>query len=139
MGTGNVAPSGNVDAANNKPVPNGAVAEDTELAPAPDVEKPPARLVLDAEPASMLDGKVHIGIAVGLRTGDKPSALVVSDVLSITAGSPIYLTKPLTLELDKIRAYLAKKDKTANENLDKNEKLKAFLKNTEVAINSLYF
>jgi hypothetical protein len=123
---------------NGAVVANGAAAADEELALAPE-EKPATRLVLDAEPPSMLDGKVHIGIAVGLKTGDKPSALVVSDVLGITAGSPIYLTKPLKIELDKIRKYLKKKAEKANEDLDKNEKLRAFLANTEVAINSLYF
>jgi hypothetical protein len=100
----------------------------------------PARLVLEAEPPSMLDGKVHVGIAVGLRTGDKPSALVIPDVLGIADGSaPVYLAKPLTLELNKIRNYLEKKDPGSKAKLDANPKLGRFLANTDVAINSLYF
>ena len=34
----------------------------------------PAKLQLKAEPPTMLDGKVHVGVAIGLSTDDKPSA-----------------------------------------------------------------
>jgi hypothetical protein len=99
-----------------------------------------APIVLEAEPASMLDGKVHIGIAVGLKTGDKPSALVVPDVLGVVGGtSPVYLTKPLKLKLEKIQAYLKAKAGEETTTLQQDPKLQRFLTNTEVAINSLYF
>jgi hypothetical protein len=102
----------------------------------------PAQLVLAAEPKTMLDGKLHVGFAVGLKTGDDPSALVVPDVAAAVDGtSPVYLTKPLTLNLDKILAYLSKKDgELAKDKLEKKyPALAKFLESTTVAIDSFYY
>jgi hypothetical protein len=123
------------------PDPTGADALATASDPVEETAAAAAvRLVLAAEPPSMLDGKVHIGIAVGLRTGEKPSALVVPDVLGVADGSaPVYLAKPLKLKLKRIQKYLEAKAPAEKKGLDDNPKLKRFLTNTDVAINSLYF
>ena len=100
----------------------------------------PARLQLAAEPPSMLDGNVHVGVAVGLRTGDRPSALVVPDVTGVTSGtSPVYLAKPLKIELDNIVNYLDKKSPGTKQTLKDNPTLKGFLTNTSVSIDSFYY
>jgi hypothetical protein len=101
----------------------------------------PAQLQLKAEPPTMLDGKVHVGVAIGLRTGDRPSALVVPDVLGVGKGeSPVYLAKPLKIELEKILDYLNKKQDGIKDQLKgENSPVKNFLKNTSVAIDSFYF
>lgn len=101
----------------------------------------PAQLQLKAEPPTMLDGNVHVGVAIGLRTGDRPSALVVPDVLGVGKGeSPVYLAKPLKIELDNILEYLNKKQPGIKDQLKgDNSPVKNFLANTSVAIDSFYY
>jgi len=101
----------------------------------------PAQLQLKAEPPTMLDGNVHVGVAIGLRTGDRPSALVVPDVLGVGKGeSPVYLAKPLKIELDNILEYLNKKQPGIKDQLKgENSPVKNFLANTSVAIDSFYY
>jgi len=104
-----------------------------------DLPAVPAKLQLKAEPPTMLDGKVHVGVAIGLTTAGRPSALVVPDVKGITDGtSPVYLAKPLKIELDKILEYLESQQQGIKETL-KGTPLKNFLQNTSVAIDSFYF
>lgn len=124
--------------ADPKKAPKKAEAEAAEAATLPATA--PARLQLEAEPPTMLDGKVHVGVAVGLRTGDRPSALVVPDVTGVTSGtSPVYLAKPLKIELNKIVAYLDKKSPGTKQTLEDNQTLKGFLTNTSVSIDSFYY
>jgi hypothetical protein len=102
-------------------------------------EAAPGRLVLTSEPPSMLDGKAHAGLAIGLETSGKPSALVLPDISGMISGTqPIYLAKPLKLELENIVAYLKAKSPEAAGAIEKNEMLKSFLKNTAVEVKSFY-
>jgi len=100
----------------------------------------PAKLQLKAEPPTMLDGKVHVGVAIGLSTEDKPSALVVPDVTGVGKGtSPVYLAKPLKIHLEKILDYIEKKGPGTKKAIEDNQQLKGFLTNTSVAIDSFYY
>ena len=100
----------------------------------------PARLQLTAEPPTMLDGNVHVGVAIGLTTSGKPSALVVPDVAGVGKGTaPVYLTKPLRIELENILNYLESKAPGTKKTLQENKALSGFLKNTSVSIDSFYY
>lgn len=103
----------------------------------------PARLQLASEPPVIFNGAVHVGVAIGLSTAGKPSALVVPDVTRVGDGTepaPVYLAKPLELELDNILAYLDTKSRGIKKTItESNPKLAAFLKNTSVSIDSFYY
>jgi hypothetical protein len=100
----------------------------------------PARLQLAAEPSTILDGKVHVGFAVGLTSDGKASAVVVPDVTGVIAGTaPVYLAKPVKLKLEKLYAYLDKKADGATKSLKDNPALTGFLNATSVSVDSLYY
>src|SRR5271169_5473717 len=103
----------------------------------------PARLQLAAEPPAMLNGEAHVGVAIGLSTDNKPSALVVPDVTAVGEGvapEPVYLAKPLKLYLDNILDYLESTNPgTKKQITESNPKLAGFLKNTSVSIDSFYY
>jgi len=107
-----------------------------------ELEVVPARLQLAAEPSTILDGKVHVGFALGLTSGGKASAVVSPDVTGVTAGTaPVYLAKPIKLELSKLLKYLEKKSggAEAKATLEGNPKLANFLRATSVSVDSLYY
>ncbi len=100
----------------------------------------PAQLVLSAEPKTMLDGNLHVGFAVGLKTNDNPSALVLPDVAAAVAGTaPVYLAKPLRIEFKKILTYLDAKQPGTAAKINDMKALKGFIQNTAVAFDSFYY
>jgi hypothetical protein len=58
----------------------------------------------------MIDGKDHVGIAVAVTSSGQTSVLMIPDVAAVKDGdSPVYITKPIRLELTKLQAFLASK------------------------------
>jgi hypothetical protein len=103
-------------------------------------ERVVGRLVLANEPPSMLDGKAHVGLAIGLSTDNNPSALILPDISGLVEGTqPVFLAKPLKLNLIKIKDYLKAKSPESAKAMDGNKALEGFLTNTAVEVNSFYF
>jgi hypothetical protein len=62
---------------------------------------------------NMTDGKVHAGVAIDVKSGGGKSTLMIPDVTKVSTGdSPVYLTKPIVLELAKLSAFLTAKKVT---------------------------
>ena len=92
----------------------------------------------------MLNGEVHVGLVIGLSTHQRPSALVIPDIQGAIDGtSPVYLAKPLSLELGDLANFIQKKTstdlKTVGAEGGKPGPLERFLKNTSVSVNAFYF
>lgn len=93
---------------------------------------PAVNVISGAE--SLLGSKTHVGIAVRVKSSGGPSVLMIPDVKEVkSGGSPVYITKPITLELAKLRAFLEKKEVTLPEPLDN------LLQDASVACNAFYY
>ena len=75
---------------------------------------PATTLQIKSESESdMLDGKAHVGLAIGLTSHQGPSALVIPDIQGVKEGmSPVYLAKPLSLRLESLAKYVKNKTGT---------------------------
>lgn len=83
---------------------------------------------------SFLDTKTHVGISVRVKSSGGPSVLMIPDVKEVkSGGSPVYITKPITLELAKLEAFLEKKEVTLP------PPLANLLKDASVACNAFYY
>src|SRR6266481_6174936 len=93
----------------------------------------------------MLNGEVHVGLAIGLISNQRPTALVIPDIPGVKEGtSPVYLAKPLSLELKNLANFIQKKTKTdltkvGTEGGKTTGPLGKFLTNTSVSVNAFYF
>jgi hypothetical protein len=122
------------------PKPRDATAKDKELkggeasGDEPRISLPVPAVNVTSGSEALLDGGTHVGIAVRVRSSGGPSVLMVPDFEGVKAGtSPVYITRPISLELDKLRKVLEKKGVTLPEPLDK------LLKDTRVACNAFYY
>jgi hypothetical protein len=83
---------------------------------------------------SLLGPETHVGIAVRVKSSGGPSVLVIPDVEGAKTGAyPVYITKPITLELKKLTDFLAKKNIKLPSELDN------LLKDSSVACNAFYY
>ena len=93
---------------------------------------PAVNVISGAE--SLLGPETHVGIAVRVKSSGGPSVLVIPDVEGVKTGEyPVYITKPITLELAKLRAFLEKKDIKLPSEIDR------LLKDSSVACNAFYY
>jgi hypothetical protein len=81
--------------------------------------------------SGMLDGNSHVSVAVRLKADDKPSALVIPDI-SKDKDRPVYLTKPITLDGEKFKAFLEKK-------ITLPDRIGKLLKNIAISCNAFYY
>jgi hypothetical protein len=82
----------------------------------------------------MMDGKSHTGIAVAVTSSGQTSVLMIPDVAAVKEGNgPVYITKPIKLELAKLNAFLGKKD------IKLPEEVQNLLKDTSVSCDAFYF
>jgi hypothetical protein len=83
---------------------------------------------------TLLDSKNHIGIAVRVKSAGGPSVLVIPDVAGVKEGTnPVYITRPLKLELANLQAFLTAKG------VDLPDSIKRLLNDASVACNAFYF
>ena len=93
---------------------------------------PAVNVISGAE--SLLGTETHVGIAVRVKSSGGPSVLMIPDVKGAKTGAyPVYITKPITLELSKLQAFLEKKKVILP------EPLANLLKDTSVACNAFYY
>jgi hypothetical protein len=93
---------------------------------------PAVNVISGAE--SLLGTETHVGIAVRVKSSGGPSVLVIPDVNGAKTGAyPVYITKPITLELEKLQTFLKNKGVTLPEALSN------LLKDTSIACNAFYF
>jgi hypothetical protein len=93
---------------------------------------PPVNVLSGAE--SLLGTETHVGIAIRVKSSGGPSTLVIPDVKGAKTGAfPVYITKPIRLELAKLQQFLKNKGVTLPEELNN------LLKDTSVACNAFYY
>jgi|RhiMetdeSRZDD1v2_1073273.scaffolds.fasta_scaffold34414_3 hypothetical protein len=101
-------------------------------APLESLPVPTVDVISGAE--SLLGTETHVGITVRVKSSGGPSVLVIPDVKGAKTGAfPVYITKPITLELAKLQKFLA------NKNVELPKELSDLLKDTSVACNAFYF
>ena len=81
----------------------------------------------------MLDGEKHFGIAVNMESGGKPSTLMIPDVTKVSEGAPVFITKPVVLELEKFKTFLQ------NKKIELPEPIAELLTDTSIGCNAFYF
>lgn len=118
--------------------PDAAAAPDaTKPAPAPDgsplpsLPMPPVDVLSGAE--SLADSATHYGISVRVKSSGGPSVLMIPDVKGVRSGAfPVYITRPISLELKKLEAFLSRKAPLPQE-------ISGLLKDSSVSCNALYY
>ena len=101
-------------------------------APLESLPVPTVDVISGAE--SLLGTETHVGITVRVKSSGGPSVLVIPDVKGAKTGAfPVFITKPITLELAKLQKFLA------NKNVELPKELSDLLKDTSVACNAFYF
>jgi hypothetical protein len=93
---------------------------------------PPVNVLSGAE--SLLGTETHVGIAIRVRSSGGPSVLVIPDVKGAKTGAfPVYITKPIRLELEKLKTFLNRKEVSLPPEVDE------LLKDTSVACDAFYY
>ncbi len=83
---------------------------------------------------SLLGTETHVGIAVRVKSSGGPSVLMIPDVEGAKTGAhPVYITKPIALDLDKLKKFLEKKK------VHLPGPLGDLLKDSSVACNAFYY
>lgn len=101
-------------------------------APAASVVYPGGNVMSGAD--ALADGKAHVGVAIAVSSGMQDSVLMIPDVGAVKDGkSPIYITRPITLKLEKLTKFLENKKITLPKELND------LLKDTTVACDAFYF
>lgn len=83
----------------------------------------------DGKP-KFLDGNPHYGVAVVLTSGSGESTLMMPDV---TAKEPVYVTRPIVLELVKLKAFLTAKGIALPDAVGR------LLKNAKISCDAFYY
>jgi hypothetical protein len=101
-------------------------------APQESLPVPAVNVISGAE--SLLGTETHVGIAVRIKSSGGPSVLVIPDVKGAKTGAyPVYITKPITLELAKLQNFLQSKK------VELPKELSDLLKDSSVACNAFYY
>jgi hypothetical protein len=101
-------------------------------APQESLPVPAVNVISGAE--SLLGTETHVGIAVRIKSSGGPSVLVIPDVKGAKTGAyPVYITKPITLELAKLQKFLE------NKKVELPKELSDLLKDTSISCNAFYF
>jgi hypothetical protein len=82
------------------------------------------------------DGQPQVGVAVDLRSSAGPSSLMIPDATKVGEGEPVYLSKPVELQLAKLESFLLRKGVEIPE---KPVDLKALMKNTTLVCGAFYY
>lgn len=105
-------------------------------APAPKLPPELSRAAVLSGADELADGRAHVGIAVNLTSGGKPSTLVIADVTKVTAetnAAPVYLTRPISLKFDNLMKFLQSKG------VDIPKELGGFMAAIELSCDAFYF
>lgn len=90
-------------------------------------------IVLSGTEGLMDDNAPHVSIAVHIESSGKPSSLVVTDALNVGKGAPVFLTKPIVLKGEKLKAFLAAKK------INLGEKITGLIEDTTIACDAFYY
>jgi len=60
----------------------------------------------------LLDGENHYGIAILVASDGVPSTLMIPDVGGVKDGKPVFITKPIRINGENLKAFLKNKDVT---------------------------
>ena len=81
-----------------------------------------------------VDDKTHVGIAVELTSSGKTSVLTIPDIGAVKSGeSPVYITKPIKLELARLNKFLKNKKVTLPDEVSR------LLNDTSLSCDAFYF
>jgi hypothetical protein len=103
----------------------------------------PDKAVAPAQPAAppavlsgadkLLDGSLHVGVAVQVTSDGKPSTLMMTDVTQIAKGYPIYITKPIRIRGANLETFLTKKGVSLP------DAVKGLIANTSISCEAFYY
>jgi hypothetical protein len=90
--------------------------------------------VLSGVGEELLDGNLHVGVAIDVAASGKPSTLMLPDVTGVKSGkSPIFITKPIEIEGKNFTEFLTAKSITLP------EQAKNLIADTTIGLNAFYF
>ena len=100
--------------------------------PTASVAYPGGDILAGAE--ALADGKPHVGVAIAVSSGMQDSIIMIPDATGVSKGeSPIYITRPITLKLEKLVLFLK------NKNIKLPKELNDLLTDTTVACDAFYY
>ena len=85
------------------------------------------------------NGGTQVGVAVDLRSSSGHSSLMIPDATKVGEGEPVYLSKPVELELEKLTNFLQKKDVKIPKPPECPVDLDALMRNTKLVCGALYY
>ena len=81
---------------------------------------------------TLFDGALHVGVAIEVSASGSKSFVMIPDATRITQGQPIYITRKVAIEGKNISEFLASKNVTLPEALQR------LLKTTSIACDAFY-
>lgn len=94
---------------------------------------PTVNLLAGFDNSRMRDGKPHVGIAIRVKS-TIPSVLMIPDATGVAEGkSPVFITKPVVLELRKLQTFLQ------NKQVSLPEPVTNLLNDANLECNAFYF
>jgi hypothetical protein len=91
----------------------------------------PPGILAGAEDPSFADGKNHISLAIMLKSSSGPTTLMIPDATG--TAKKCFITRPIKLELGRLKTYLEKKD------IKLPEQLGNVLTESEISCEALYY
>jgi hypothetical protein len=101
---------------------------------------PPDSAVLSGA-EKFADGNVHVGAAIMVTSDGNPSTLMIPDVSKISAGAPVYITKPIRIDGKNLKEFLTAKKIALPASIggDGTDKNPGLIANLKISCEAFYF
>lgn len=81
----------------------------------------------------LLDGENHCGIAILVASDGVPSTLMIPDVGGVKDGKPVFITKPIRINGENLKAFLQ------NKGVSLPDPLPSLIENTQISCEAFYW
>lgn len=79
------------------------------------------------------DGQTHFGVAVMVASDGKPSTLMIPDVAGVADGEPVFITKPIRINGENLKAFLT------NKGVELPEAISKLIEDTKISCEAFYY